>query len=57
MKVLILTVTAGYGHHATANALASVLRQRGATVEVVDVLEQINRLLQEAFSKGYLLST
>lgn len=57
MKVLILTVTAGYGHHATANAIATVLRERGATVEVVDVLEQINRLLQEAFAKGYLLST
>ena len=57
MKVLILSVTAGYGHHATANALAAVLRERGATVEVVDVLEQINRLLQEAFAKGYLLST
>jgi len=57
MKVLILSVTAGYGHHATAKALETVLTERGATVEVVDVLEQINRLLQEAFSKGYLLST
>jgi processive 1,2-diacylglycerol beta-glucosyltransferase len=57
MKVLILSVTAGYGHHATANALATVLRERGITVETVDVLEQINRLLQEAFAKGYLLST
>jgi processive 1,2-diacylglycerol beta-glucosyltransferase len=57
MKVLILSVTAGYGHHATAKALETVLTERGATVEVVDVLEQINRLLQEAFAKGYLLST
>ncbi len=57
MKVLILTVTAGYGHHATAKALEKELTQRGATVEVVDVLKQINKLLQEAFAKGYLLST
>lgn len=57
MKILILSVTAGYGHHATAKALQTVLTERGATVEVVDVLEQINRLLQEAFAKGYLLST
>lgn len=57
MKVLILTVTAGYGHHAAAKAIETVLTERGATVEVVDVLEQINRLLQEAFAKGYLLST
>jgi processive 1,2-diacylglycerol beta-glucosyltransferase len=57
VKVLILTVTAGYGHHATAKALEKELTQRGATVEVIDVLKQINKLLQEAFAKGYLLST
>jgi len=57
VKVLILSVTAGYGHHATAKALREELESRGATVEVVDVLKQINKLLQEAFAKGYLFST
>lgn len=57
MKVLILSVTAGYGHIATAKALEEELNARGATVEVVDVLKQINKLLQEAFARGYLLST
>ena len=53
---MILTVTAGYGHHATANAVADSMRQKGAEVEVVDVLEQINKLLQEFVARGYLLT-
>lgn len=57
MKVLILTVTAGYGHHATAKALQETLVSRGATVEIMDVLEEINWLVQEAFARGYLIST
>ncbi len=56
MKIMILTVTAGYGHHATANAVADSLRQKGAEVEVVDVLEQINKLLQEFVARGYLMT-
>lgn len=57
MKVLILSVTAGYGHHATGKALEEELVRRGATVETMDVLEEINWLVQEAFSRGYLIST
>jgi len=56
LKIMILTVTAGYGHHATANAIADAARQKGAEVEVVDVLEQINKLLQEFVARGYLLT-
>ena len=37
MKILLLSVTAGYGHHATAKALADLFEQRGAEVEIVDV--------------------
>ena len=56
MKVLILSVSTGYGHHATANALAENLRLRGAEAEVVDVYEKINRLFQQGLSKGYLVT-
>ncbi len=56
MKVMILTVTAGYGHHATANAVADALREKGAEVIVMDVLEQINKLLQKFVDRGYLMT-
>ena len=29
MKVLLVSVTAGYGHHATANAIARAYRAQG----------------------------
>lgn len=56
MKVLILSVTTGFGHHATAGALAESLKNRGAEVEVVDIYEKINRLFQHGLSKGYLMT-
>lgn len=37
MKVLILSVTAGYGHHATAKAVSDMLLSKGAEVETVDI--------------------
>lgn len=57
MKVLILTVTAGFGHHATANALGDLFIQKGAEVKTVDVYEYLNRLVHDTISKGYLFST
>ncbi|MGN1031551.1 MAG: glycosyltransferase [Butyricicoccaceae bacterium] len=57
MKVLLLTVTAGYGHHATANALAELLRQRGAECEVIDIYEVISKIIRTTIAKGYLLSS
>ena len=56
MKIMILTVTAGYGHHATANAIADAMRCKNAEVQVVDVLEHINKLLQEFVARGYLIT-
>ena len=57
MKILLLSVTAGYGHHATAKALADLFEQRGAEVEIVDVYEYISKMIQQALAKGYLLSS
>ena len=57
MKILLLSVTAGYGHHATAKALADLFEQKGAEVEIVDVYEYISKMIQQALAKGYLLSS
>ncbi|MDO4173254.1 MAG: glycosyltransferase [Eubacteriales bacterium] len=57
MKILLLTVTAGYGHHATAKALADLFEGRGAETKIVDVYEYISKMIQKALAKGYLLSS
>ncbi len=57
MKILLLTVTAGYGHHATAKALADLFQQRGAETKIVDVYEYISKVVRTAISQGYLLSS
>jgi len=57
MKVLILTVTAGFGHHATAAAIETELKSMGAETCVVDVYKYISKFIYEAVDKGYLLST
>ena len=57
MKILLLSVTAGYGHYATAKALADLFEQKGAEVEIVDVYEYISKMIQQALAKGYLLSS
>ena len=57
MKVLILSVTAGYGHHATAKAVSDMLAHKGAEVETVDIYKYINRVVQQTIDKGYLLTS
>lgn len=57
MRVLILSVTAGFGHHATAKAVADMLRQKGATVETVDVYAYISKIVKETIDKGYLFTS
>lgn len=57
MNALILTVTAGYGHNATAAAIAAALEDNGATVKTVDLLAYSNRILYDTVDKGYAFST
>ncbi len=57
MKILLLSVTAGYGHHATANALADLFEQRGAQTKIVDVYEYVSKVVRTAISQGYLFSS
>lgn len=54
MKVLLVSVTAGYGHHATANAIAEGLSQRGVSVEKTDFFKYISKLIYKLYDKGYL---
>jgi len=57
MKVLVLSITAGQGHHQCAMALIDYLRSKGIECEMVDALEHITPLLSESVAQGYLLST
>ncbi len=57
MKILILTVTAGEGHNATAAAVRAAAMARGHECMVVDTWLQVSRGLYNIVSKGYLLST
>jgi len=53
MKVLILSVTAGYGHHAAAAAVSSALEQRGVETKTVDLLKYCSRPMYGLISGGY----
>ncbi len=57
MKVLILSITAGQGHHQCGMAISDYLKGKGVQCKMVDCLSYINRLLGESVSHGYLLST
>lgn len=57
MKVLILSITAGQGHHSAAKSISIALEERGVTVKTVDVYKQIDKNLCDAVNKGYLIST
>lgn len=57
MRVMLLSVTAGFGHHATAKAVSDQLESMGATVETFDIYEYINRVIKETIDKGYLFTS
>jgi processive 1,2-diacylglycerol beta-glucosyltransferase len=57
MKVLILSVTAGQGHHQTAMAISDELARRGIQCSTLDILKYIDPIICDLVSKGYLIST
>lgn len=57
MKFLIMSVTAGQGHHRCAMAVSDALTALGHECEIMDVYKHILPLLGETIDKGYLLST
>ncbi len=57
MKVLIISVKAGYGHHSTARAIIDYLVKKGVTCQMLDTFEYINPILADSIDNGYLFST
>ena len=57
MKILIMSVKAGMGHHQTGMALKNEFEKNGAACVMLDTFEYVNPILSETISRGYLLST
>ena len=56
MKVLILSITAGQGHHATGKAIGNYLESQGAHCLTLDTYEYLSPVLKETIDKGYLIN-
>lgn len=56
MKVLILTVSAGFGHISVSKALQAYIEKKGDAARTVDVLEYINPTLNRIFRSYYIRS-
>ncbi len=54
MNALILTVSAGYGHISVSNALKEYLESHGETVEIFDILKDVNPIINTVFTEYYL---
>ena len=57
MRILIVSVTTGYGHHSTAAAIADEFKTHGAETVIVDLYEYCSTFMYNAMDKGYLFST
>lgn len=57
MKILLLSITAGQGHHQTAKAVAEYFRKNSHEAVQLDCYEYLSPMLKEAISSGYLVST
>lgn len=57
MNFLILSVTAGEGHNATARAIQAELERRNADCMILDTFDYISPELAKLISEGYLLVT
>ncbi len=57
MKTLILTISAGGGHHKTAMAIKDYMLSQNHEAIVIDTYKYFNKTLSNLVEKGYLLST
>ncbi len=57
MKILILTISAGQGHHQTAAAMENYFLEAGESCRVLDAYKYISPILSDSVEKSYLLST
>lgn len=56
MKALVLSITAGGGHNATAKAICDHFKSIGCEAEMLDTFNYVSRFLGETVSKGYLIT-
>lgn len=57
MKVLVLTLPTGQGHHSTGQAIVEYIEKTGNEAKLLDAYEYISPIISKSVSKGYLLST
>lgn len=57
MKVLIISIKAGYGHHSTAIAIMNYFKSNNIECEMLDTFEYINSKLNDSINNGYLMTT
>jgi processive 1,2-diacylglycerol beta-glucosyltransferase len=57
MKVLLLSVPTGYGHHQTALSVQDCFSKMNIQSHIVDICEYINPTFAKSVSKTYLIST
>lgn len=57
MKILLLSVKAGYGHHSTAKAIMECYEKNGHECKMLDIFDYLNHRLGESIQDGYLIST
>lgn len=57
MKVLIISIKAGYGHHSTALAIMNYFKDNNIECEMLDTFEYINSKLNDSINNGYLMTT
>lgn len=57
MKVLLLSVKAGYGHHSTAKAIIEYFEKNGHQCEMLDIFDYISHRIGDYINDSYLLMT
>lgn len=57
MKILIMSIKAGYGHHSAAKAIIEEFEENGHECIMLDVFSYINKHLGNSIQDGYLIST
>lgn len=57
MKILLVSVKAGFGHHSTAQALISCFESKGIECEMIDLFQCVNKFLDDGIQDGYLFLT
>ena len=57
MKILLMSVKAGFGHHSTAAAIIEYFKERGHVCEMLDIFTYISKHLGNTIQDGYLIST